>query len=40
MAEAVQVIVLSEDPLVASWANEVGPARAAVVRPGAGVVGG
>jgi len=35
MAEAVQVIVISEDPVVASWAQEAGPARAAVVRPGA-----
>ncbi|MGH9273194.1 MAG: hypothetical protein ACRDZU_00985, partial [Acidimicrobiales bacterium] len=34
MAEAVQVIVISDDPLVAAWANEAGPARAAVVRPG------
>ncbi|MEO7429430.1 MAG: hypothetical protein ABIY48_08600 [Acidimicrobiales bacterium] len=33
MAEAVQVIVISEDPLVAAWAVEAGPARAAVVRP-------
>lgn len=33
MAEAVQVIVLSSDPVVASWADEAGPARAAVVRP-------
>jgi hypothetical protein len=35
MGEAVQVIVVSEDPLVASWASAAGPARAAVVRPGA-----
>jgi chromosome segregation ATPase len=35
MAEAVQVIVISEDPVVASWAQGAGPARAAVVRPGA-----
>lgn len=35
MAEAVQVIVVSDDPLVAAWADEAGPARAAVVRPGA-----
>ncbi len=34
MAEAVQVIVISEDPLVATWATEAGSARAAVVRPG------
>lgn len=34
MAEAVQVIVISEDPVVASWAQEAGPGRAAVVRPG------
>jgi hypothetical protein len=34
MAEAVQVIVISEDPVVASWAQGAGPARAAVVRPG------
>lgn len=34
MAEAVQVIVISEDPLVAAWATEAGSARAAVVRPG------
>lgn len=35
MAEAVQVIVVSDDPLVAAWADQAGPARAAVVRPGA-----
>ena len=35
MAEAVQVIVLSEDPVAASWAEAAGPARAAVVSPGA-----
>lgn len=35
MAEAVQVIVISEDPVVAAWAEEAGPARAAVVRPSA-----
>lgn len=34
MAEAVQVIVISDDPLVAAWATEAGSARAAVVRPG------
>lgn len=34
MAEAVQVIVISDDPLVAAWAAEAGSARAAVVRPG------
>lgn len=33
MAEAVQVIVISADPVVAGWAEEAGPARAAVVRP-------
>lgn len=33
MAEAVQIIVLSEDPVVASWAATAGPARAAVVHP-------
>jgi len=35
MAEAVQVIIVSEDPVVASWAVSAGPARAAVVRPSA-----
>ena len=35
MGEAVQVIVVSEDPLVAAWATDAGPGRAAVVRPGA-----
>lgn len=35
MAEAVQVIVVSDDPVVAAWAVEAGPARATVVRPGA-----
>ncbi|MFZ6006010.1 MAG: hypothetical protein ACOYXM_18975 [Actinomycetota bacterium] len=35
MAEAVQVIVISEDPVVAAWAEGAGPARAAVVRPSA-----
>ncbi len=35
MAEAVQVIVVSDDPLVAAWADQAGPARAAVVRPSA-----
>lgn len=33
MAEAVQVIVISDDPLVASWAVQAGSARAAVVSP-------
>lgn len=33
MAEAVQVIIVSDDPVVASWAAVAGPARAAVVRP-------
>lgn len=33
MAEAVQVIIVSDDPVVAAWAMEAGPARAAVVRP-------
>lgn len=33
VAEAVQVIVVSDDPVVAAWAAEAGPARAAVVRP-------
>jgi hypothetical protein len=33
MAEAVQVIVISEDPRVAAWAEAAGPVRAAVVRP-------
>lgn len=33
MAEAVQVIVVSDDPVVAAWAEEAGPARAAVIRP-------
>jgi hypothetical protein len=36
MAEAVQVIVVSDDPIAASWAEEAGPARAAVVSPGPG----
>ena len=35
MAEAVQVIVVSEDPTVAEWAHLAGAERAAVVRPGA-----
>jgi hypothetical protein len=35
MGEAVQVIIVSEDPLVAEWAGAAGSARAAVVRPGA-----
>jgi hypothetical protein len=34
MAEAVQVIIISEDPLVAAWAEAAGPGRAAVVAPG------
>lgn len=34
MAEAVQVIVVSDDPIVAGWAVEAGSARAAVVWPG------
>lgn len=33
MAEAVQLIIVSDDPVIAAWANRVGPARAAVVRP-------
>ena len=33
MAEAVQVIVVSDDARVAAWASEAGPVRAAVVRP-------
>lgn len=33
MAEAVQLIIVSDDPVIAAWANGVGPARAAVVRP-------
>lgn len=33
MTEAVQVILVSEDPVVAAWADDAGPARAAVVRP-------
>lgn len=33
MTEAVQVILVSEDPVVAAWADEAGPGRAAVVRP-------
>lgn len=35
MAEAVQLIIVSDDPVIAAWANRVGPARAAVVRPSA-----
>ncbi|MET0728541.1 MAG: hypothetical protein ABWZ76_09630 [Acidimicrobiales bacterium] len=35
MADAVQVIILSDDPVVAEWAEHAGPLRAAVVRPGA-----
>jgi hypothetical protein len=33
MAEAVQVIVVSEDPKVSAWALRAGSDRAAVVRP-------
>ncbi len=33
MTEAVQIILVSEDPVVATWAREAGSARAAVVRP-------
>jgi hypothetical protein len=33
MAEAVQVIVVTDDPVAASWATRTGPDRAAVVRP-------
>ncbi len=33
MAEAVQVIVVTDDPVVASWAARTGADRAAVVRP-------
>jgi hypothetical protein len=33
MTEAVQIIIVSDDPVVAAWAAEAGPARAAVVRP-------
>jgi hypothetical protein len=33
MADAVQVIVVSDDPAVASWAGRAGADRAAVVRP-------
>ncbi|MGQ0830117.1 MAG: hypothetical protein ACT4OV_00390, partial [Microthrixaceae bacterium] len=33
MAEAVQVILVSEDPVAAAWAADAGPARAAVVSP-------
>jgi hypothetical protein len=35
IAEAVQVIIISDDPLVADWARAAGSARAAVVRPSA-----
>lgn len=35
VADAVQVIVVSEDPTVAAWAHLAGAGRAAVVRPGA-----
>lgn len=34
MAEAMQLIVLSEDPVVSQWALDAGPSRAAVVQPG------
>ncbi len=34
MADVVQVIVLSDDPVVATWALTTGSARAAVVSPG------
>ena len=33
MAEAVQVIVITDDPLASSWALHAGDDRAAVVRP-------
>jgi hypothetical protein len=33
MADAVQVIVLSDDPAVVAWAEAAGVERAAVVRP-------
>lgn len=33
MADAVQLIVVSDDPRLAAWVDAVGPARAAVVRP-------
>jgi hypothetical protein len=33
MADAVQVIVISDDPRAAAWADLTGPERAAVVRP-------
>jgi hypothetical protein len=33
MAEAVQVIVVSDDPVASSWAGLAGADRAAVVRP-------
>jgi hypothetical protein len=33
MADAVQVIVVTDDPLAASWAQQAGEDRAAVVRP-------
>ena len=33
MAEAVQVIVVSDDARVAAWASGAGPVRAAVVSP-------
>lgn len=32
MADAVQVIVVSDDPALVTWVDDVGPARAAVVR--------
>jgi hypothetical protein len=33
MSEAVQVVVISDDPVIASWATRAGADRAAVVRP-------
>jgi hypothetical protein len=33
MADAVQVIVISDDPMAADWAVSAGQERAAVVRP-------
>ncbi len=33
MAEAVQVIVVTDDPMACSWALETGVERAALVRP-------
>jgi hypothetical protein len=40
MADAVQVIVISDDPLAAQWAVATGPERAAVVHPEASVPSG